>query len=249
MSLGRSDAGASRITLLTTCPRVAQEHQRVPQKVLHRDADHVPGVDQPRVRVADVPLALEPAITQPRVRLPEADAAVIGLGDLDLVGFTVDLDDTGMRDGVGDLGERLCQISASSRVQTRQPPPSAHIPGSIELSSQRQLAASARAKARGQLAEPGHSRYWIRRMTSEAETGRVPPASGVIVRAGLFPAGFRTVSTEKADVVLSSTRLEICDVPVARPATVSTCSITPAPLSSPRTSCPASVTLTCQEMS
>jgi hypothetical protein len=38
-----------------------------------------------------------------------------------------------------------------------------------------------------------------------AETGRVPPAKGVIVKAGVFPAGLRTVKIEFTLVVLIAT--------------------------------------------
>ena len=39
-------------------------------------------------------------------------------------------------------------------------------------------------------------------MTRCAETGRVPPASGVIVNAVELPAGFRTVRIEPVTVVV-----------------------------------------------
>ena len=57
-------------------------------------------------------------------------------------------------------------------------------------------------------------------MRSVADTGRVPPASGVIVSAVELPTGFLTVRIELIDVVCTNTAVEICDVPVARPTTV-----------------------------
>jgi len=38
--------------------------------------------------------------------------------------------------------------------------------------------------------------HWICVITKCAETGRVPPASGVMVSAAAVPSGFRTVKTE-----------------------------------------------------
>ena len=46
--------------------------------------------------------------------------------------------------------------------------------------------------------------YWIWRITRCAETGCVPPANGVIVRAAALTAGFRTVNTELIVVVVKS---------------------------------------------
>ncbi len=63
-------------------------------------------------------------------------------------------------------------------------------------------------------------RYWICVITRCAETGRVPPASGVIVSAAAVPLGFLTVKTELATVVSTTAIPTIWDVPVARPATV-----------------------------
>ena len=57
-------------------------------------------------------------------------------------------------------------------------------------------------------------RYWICVITRCAETGRVPPASGVIVRAAAVPAGFRTVRTELMTVVSTIAILTIWEVPV-----------------------------------
>ena len=77
-------------------------------------------------------------------------------------------------------------------------------------------------------------------ITKCAETGRVPPANGVIVRAAAVPSGFRTVRTELITVVSTIAIPTIWEVPVARPATVYA-------KSSPfkvKISCPASVTLT-----
>ena len=53
-----------------------------------------------------------------------------------------------------------------------------------------------------------------------AETGLVPPASGVIVSAVELPVGFLTVRIELTDVVVTIAIPMICDVPVARPTTV-----------------------------
>jgi hypothetical protein len=57
-------------------------------------------------------------------------------------------------------------------------------------------------------------------MRSVAETGRVPPGSGVSARAVVLPAGFRTVGMDLVTVVSTSTVAVVCDVPVACPATV-----------------------------
>ena len=57
-------------------------------------------------------------------------------------------------------------------------------------------------------------------ITRCADTGRVPPASGVMVNAAAFPAGLRTVKTELTAVVVITAIPTICEVPVARPATV-----------------------------
>src|SRR6202034_172930 len=54
---------------------------------------------------------------------------------------------------------------------------------------------------------------WI---TIEATAGCVPPASGVIVSTGVFPAGLRTSTVELAAVVLMSALPAISLVPVAR---------------------------------
>ena len=81
-------------------------------------------------------------------------------------------------------------------------------------------------------------------MTRWAATGRVPPASGVTVRAVEFPAGLRTCRIEFGTVTSISAMPTIGLVPVARPTTVCDRSIAPAPESSASTSCPASVTLT-----
>ena len=83
-------------------------------------------------------------------------------------------------------------------------------------------------------------RYWICVITKCAETGRVPPANGVIVSAAAVPSGFRTVRTELITVVSTIAIPTIWETPVARPATVYA-------KSSPfkvKISCPASVTLT-----
>ena len=77
-------------------------------------------------------------------------------------------------------------------------------------------------------------------MTRWAETGRVPPASGVIVNAAALPAGFRTVKTELITVVVTIAVPTIWEAPVARPATVYSRS---EPFSV-RINCPASSTLT-----
>ena len=53
-----------------------------------------------------------------------------------------------------------------------------------------------------------------------ADTERVPPASGVIVKAAAVPAGLRTVRTEFVVVVSTSAMPTICEAPVARPTTV-----------------------------
>jgi hypothetical protein len=53
-----------------------------------------------------------------------------------------------------------------------------------------------------------------------AETGRVPPASGVIVSAVELPAGLRTVRTEFRTVGVTRDTKTIWLVPVARPTTV-----------------------------
>ena len=57
-------------------------------------------------------------------------------------------------------------------------------------------------------------------MTRCAETGRVPPASGVIVKAAALSAGFLTVNIESTEVVVTIAIPIICEVPVARPTTV-----------------------------
>ena len=83
-------------------------------------------------------------------------------------------------------------------------------------------------------------RYWICVITKCAETGRVPPASGVMVSAAELPAGFRTVKTELAASISTIAISTIWDVPVAQPTTVYS-------KSSPfkvRINCPASFTLT-----
>jgi len=53
-----------------------------------------------------------------------------------------------------------------------------------------------------------------------AETGRVPPASGVIVSAAALPAGFLTVRIELMTVVVTIAIPIICEAPVALPTTV-----------------------------
>jgi hypothetical protein len=58
---------------------------------------------------------------------------------------------------------------------------------------------------------------WI---TIDATAGCVPPASGVIVRAGVLPVGLRSSSAELAAVVVTSASPAIWLVPVARPYTV-----------------------------
>jgi len=62
--------------------------------------------------------------------------------------------------------------------------------------------------------------YWICKITRCAETGRVPPANGVIVSAVALPAGFLTVKTELTVDVVTRAMPIICSVPVARPTTV-----------------------------
>jgi len=57
-------------------------------------------------------------------------------------------------------------------------------------------------------------------MTRCAETGRVPPASGVIVIAAELPAGFRTVKIKLIAVVVTIAIPIICEAPVALPTTV-----------------------------
>jgi len=57
-------------------------------------------------------------------------------------------------------------------------------------------------------------------MTRCAETGRVPPESGVIVNAAELPAGFRTVKIEFIAVVVTIAMPTICEAPVALPTTV-----------------------------
>ena len=82
--------------------------------------------------------------------------------------------------------------------------------------------------------------YWIWVITKCAETGRVPPARGVMVSAAAVPSGFRTVKTELITVVSTIAIPTIWEAPVARPTTVYS-------KSSPfkvKISCPASVTLT-----
>ena len=53
-----------------------------------------------------------------------------------------------------------------------------------------------------------------------ADTGDVPPASGVIVNAVVLPAGFLTVSVEFSVSVVIINVPEILLVPVALPITV-----------------------------
>ena len=57
-------------------------------------------------------------------------------------------------------------------------------------------------------------------MTRCAETGRVPPARGVMVSAVELPAGFRTVRMELMTVVVTMAIPVICEAPVALPTTV-----------------------------
>ena len=57
-------------------------------------------------------------------------------------------------------------------------------------------------------------------MTRCAETGLVPPARGVIVRAAALPAGFITVNTEFVRVVSTRNIPEISLVPAVLPTTV-----------------------------
>ena len=57
-------------------------------------------------------------------------------------------------------------------------------------------------------------------MISEALTVLAPPAMGVTVNAAAFPAGFRTLSTLFATLVVTRAEPTICDVPVSRPTTV-----------------------------
>ena len=57
-------------------------------------------------------------------------------------------------------------------------------------------------------------------MTRCAETGLVPPARGVIVRAAALPAGFLTVNTEFVRVVSTRNIPEISLVPAVLPTTV-----------------------------
>ena len=80
-------------------------------------------------------------------------------------------------------------------------------------------------------------------MRSVADTGSVPPASGVIVRAVELPDGFLTVRIEFTEVVSTKAVPVICDVPVARPTTVYANSIP----SRVRTNWPASLTGTWNE--
>jgi len=74
-------------------------------------------------------------------------------------------------------------------------------------------------------------------ITSDAATGRTPPASGVTVKAETDPSGFSIDSTSPA-AMLSSTSEPMFDDPWARPATVYASSV---PLST-TISCPASIT-------
>jgi hypothetical protein len=73
-----------------------------------------------------------------------------------------------------------------------------------------------------------------------AETGWLPPADGVMVRAVLFPDGFLTLIMEFGPEVWTSAMPTSWLLPAARPTTVQGSS-TP---SSARTSCPASEMLT-----
>jgi len=57
-------------------------------------------------------------------------------------------------------------------------------------------------------------------MTRCAETGRVPPASGVTVSAAALPAGFRTARIESVTVVVTIAMPTIYEAPVALPTTV-----------------------------
>ena len=57
-------------------------------------------------------------------------------------------------------------------------------------------------------------------ITRWAETGLVPPASGIMVRAVEFPAGFLTVKMELILVVSTIAIPIIWSVPPARPTTV-----------------------------
>ena len=62
--------------------------------------------------------------------------------------------------------------------------------------------------------------YWISVITRCAETGLVPPATGVIVNAVELPAGLRTVRVESTAVVCTRAISTSWLVPVARPTTV-----------------------------
>lgn len=77
-------------------------------------------------------------------------------------------------------------------------------------------------------------------MTSDAATGCVPPASGVMVSAVEFPLGLITESTELMTVVLTSASSVISLVPVALPETVYARAVGPAPVLSASSSCPGS---------
>jgi len=57
-------------------------------------------------------------------------------------------------------------------------------------------------------------------ITRRADTGLVPPATGVIVSAAAFPAGFLTVKIELITVVVTIAIPIISEAPVARPETV-----------------------------
>ena len=63
-------------------------------------------------------------------------------------------------------------------------------------------------------------RHWSWVITRWADTGRVPPATGVMVSAAAVPSGLRTVRMELTEVVCTRAIPTIWVVPPARPATV-----------------------------
>ena len=62
--------------------------------------------------------------------------------------------------------------------------------------------------------------YWICKIVRWAETGSVPPANGVIVKAVELSAGFLTVIIELIEVVVTIVIPTIWFVPLALPTTV-----------------------------
>ena len=85
-----------------------------------------------------------------------------------------------------------------------------------------------------------HKRYDTCKINRCADTGLVPPATGVTVKADTSADGFEILIIELLLVVVIKLNPTICDVPVARPTTEFNCSIEFNLIHN----CPASVILT-----